>query len=527
MDLPLLHALQSIREIEEDLSSFTEDIGIDSTQPTHPNLIYVDQKAINGVHLEQQARDDVFYHLLQDDKNEKRIKTNTLTGAMHIATTLSKIASCWSIILPEGLCIDPSFHILKSKVSDDANMEILGLGDVRILYSFHSEFRQYYLGCGKLTIRNVSFYDRRSNPYRSYTHFAVMQDAQLNLINVKANTPYVGFLCAFEGASVTLDRCALYEPLIALQIEGGGVCMRDCVLVRCGTEIFRTTGVRLGGSLEATRVRYEDCSRFLIQTDSRCVFTDCRFNHGLHRNFAGKFMPQDSPNVKSIGFALFGVTAASTVECEGCKIKGYDGVFRVSNTGSKVALRRCRVSVVDGVGEILENGSAEVVDCRVKSIAYLLKIGFNLKGEMSFFRNTLSSSTKPSFLIDRMSKRPSHDVKGAEFGLAIYDARCLPTEKELSSYTDKFNEARLSRPSDKEAPVFNSRLMKQCGYCYEPEGQEAVSSRSSDEPIKSPRKFQFCEKCRQVCYCSKVCQTKDWPDHKLSCSRQAVLKQAA
>ena len=36
---------------------------------------------------------------------------------------------------------------------------------------------------------------------------------------------------------------------------------------------------------------------------------------------------------------------------------------------------------------------------------------------------------------------------------------------------------------------------------------------------KPDAKFQYCAKCRSVCYCSKECQKAHWRDHKLACSK--------
>jgi len=528
MDLQLLRSLQSIKKIEEDDPTFrTETIEPDSFTPTHPSVIYVDQKAVDGVDLDQSLGDklNLHYAVLSEDRFGRRIKTNSLTNAMRFASVLTGTYPRWTIVLLEGLYIDPNFHMDKKIGADSTLIEIFGMSNVRILQSFHSNFAQFYVGKGKLTIRNVRFYDRRSSPYRGGPFLGV-ENAHLQLIDVKMSVPEVGCLYVGDGASASFKRCSFSECLFPLQLEGGSANLEDCFYSRCGTEIFRTTGSAIGGTLKATRVRYVDCSRILAWSASHYSFVDCQFVHGIKRNFAvTRLGPKQPPHTLEFNFACFNVNAGSTVECDGCMIRGYEAVTRVCNSSSKVTLRRCQVSVTHGVAEVIENASVEVNDCHIQKAVYLLKIGFNLSGKTKFVRNKLSASTQPLFLVDQMSKEPTHDVKNADFQLAFFDyANSRATDAEKSSYTKAFYKAVESGPLDRATPVFNSSLMKQCGLCFLPEGQAALNARAGGRNITPPPKFQFCSKCRQVCYCSKECQSKHWPDHKLSCTKRAVPK---
>ena len=49
-------------------------------------------------------------------------------------------------------------------------------------------------------------------------------------------------------------------------------------------------------------------------------------------------------------------------------------------------------------------------------------------------------------------------------------------------------------------------MMKGCKHCRKVEKDPKV-------------KFQYCDRCLKVCYCSKECQKANWIDHKLACKK--------
>ena len=528
MELSLLRALRSMKKIEEDALFQTETIDPATFQPMHPNVIYVDQNLCDKFKGEKNmGKDQLLYVTESQDTSGMTLKTDQLTKAFLVATEVLKTFR-WTIILEEGLYIDPLFLNWPSEMPTGASFEIVGLNDVRILYLSDGPFehRRHPINDGHLTMRNIRLYDCRSNAYRNIPLFSFLSAARVEFIDVKISVPDIICLLVGQGASVRLKGCAFYEGLVPIQIDGGNARMEDCVFTRCGTEIFRTTGLSHGGNLSATRNRYVDCSKIIAWHRSHIVFTECRFEVGISRFMFDVPGPNPPLEKLDVDNYFLKIGSGATVECFDCEFRGYQAVTQLRGSDSNLYLKGCKISVVSGVADILENASIEIIDCHIEQAPFIWSNGCNVKGKASILRTTLGANVeRPVFLTDLMSGNPKHDFKNARNLRCKYSVT-RADDKERSGYTHAFMEVRMNAPEDKAAPVFNDWMMKSCELCNEPEGQENVDALNTDNPVlkKPPKKFQFCADCRQACYCSKVCQVKHWPDHKLSCTRRAVNK---
>jgi hypothetical protein len=54
-----------------------------------------------------------------------------------------------------------------------------------------------------------------------------------------------------------------------------------------------------------------------------------------------------------------------------------------------------------------------------------------------------------------------------------------------------------------------------CAWC----GRTAEQTLQSGAGVSDKCKLKECARCRSVRYCSKECQTADWPAHKATCKR--------
>ena len=333
-----------------------------------------------------------------------------------------------------------------------------------------------------------------------------------------------------KGASATVKRCSFYNCLHAICNEGGKVQVEDCLFSHCGTKDFRTCSALYGGTISATRLRFIDCSWIAVWVNSHTTFDHCQFKVVERSHYASQYKTSDfgayprGSHDFAIEFFVFHPIAGSTVFCNDCEFQGYDGVSNQTGSKTNVSLQRCRISTVVGLAEVKENAGMSVTDCNVDTV-YLMKIGYNAKGKIVFSKNSFSAKTRRLFLVDDMSKPLLSHLNGFQFEEAIFhNVLYLAHDKKQASYTKKYIAERLNTPAEKDAPLCDSCYMKMCEFCMKREGFEAISAHTLGGKVAPIKKFQFCSKCRQVCYCSKDCQAKHWADHKLSCPDRAEPK---
>ena len=544
MDLSLLRHLQEIAAIENDPALWfdleEETARIDAS---YEHVILVDQSLVDGVDLDQSAGDVCFRYKTvkgicdESGKEGSSVlwETNSLTRAMLIACPT---ALNWSIVLKPGLFVNP--YLFMRPMSSNArppppkapNVEIVGLGDARILFTGAPALKQISVGWGKFTLKRLRIYDLRREVNRRTPLFSVYDGARLELIDVKMTTPKLGVVCVMEGSIATFKKCSFYNCLVTILSNGGSVHLEDCLFSHCGTKQLRTIGAQNGSTLSASRIRFIDCSWIAIWVGSRATFDHCQFEVEERSHFASHDDVRKYANCPCIQselmvyYHVFFLCAGSTAICKDCDFSGYDGVSTQECSKTNVSLQRCRISTAVGLAELKENASMEVTDCHIDTL-YLMKIGYNLKGKITFANNEISGTTRRLFLVDDMSKPLLRDVKlkGIKFKDAYFACtRLSPHDQIKSGYTKKFIAQRLNTPDEKNAPVFDNLKMKQCGYCMKSEGEEAIISHSIGEKVEPVVSFRFCSKCRQVCYCSPECQKKHWRDHKLSCPDRATSK---
>ena len=70
----------------------------------------------------------------------------------------------------------------------------------------------------------------------------------------------------------------------------------------------------------------------------------------------------------------------------------------------------------------------------------------------------------------------------------------------------------------------NPDLYKRCQQCSKPEDEAVIKQWSKEQEVTHTTKFSHCARCRAVSYCSKECQAKHWPDHRLSCADSKARK---
>ena len=176
------------------------------------------------------------------------------------------------------------------------------------------------------------------------------------------------------------------------------------------------------------------------------------------------------------------------------------------------------------VAHATENASL-VVNDNVISSGLLIDCIANVKGRVEFLRNKLSANTRRIIALDRVSKKPKHDVHGLEFIHGPSESY-EPSAKERSKHTKRVKKMAQEKGGDSvDYEAFSSPKFKRCDKCLKREDDDAVNSWFRGVSAEPTQKFRYCKGCNELCYCSKECQLAHWPDHRLACrSKEAVAK---
>ena len=140
LDLPLLRHLQAIKKIEDDPTLEFIVGEFDKITTMYDNKILVNQSLVDRVDLPLCLADmSIWFRQRVGDPSRVIFETNSLTRALYIAFCWSNARFGWSILLAEGLYIDPViFKWNLPSIPGNFNpslgeLEIIGDCSVRIL----------------------------------------------------------------------------------------------------------------------------------------------------------------------------------------------------------------------------------------------------------------------------------------------------------------------------------------------------------------------------------------------------------
>ena len=220
MDLTLLRRLQSIKDMEENPPFKYEDIDMSTFKAMYPDVIIVDQSLADGTDLPEEVflpnpcMDKMLHRIVEErdfqvthgalgdssTATTKRVNapsslaklelhTNTFTRALSLFQVMSAAKAHWTIILKEGLYINPRFKISPFEGRKDASLEIVGMNGARILL-YDNVVGRLKLHGVKVTMRNVSLHDRRDETPLS--------------VAVSRSSEFVNSMAAYEKSDIKL-----------------------------------------------------------------------------------------------------------------------------------------------------------------------------------------------------------------------------------------------------------------------------------------------------------------------------------
>ena len=335
MDVHLLRTLQSIKQIEDDpsLQFQTNKIDLDSFIPKYQNVVLVDQQWHQSQLMTRMVGTEISLlppGILSPEipSTGKRLITNKLTVALEFVfgSYLGKVTSEWTVILKDGLFINPlnsirPFDAFASHKKSDflahphLLMEIVGLQDVRILLDHdHSGF--FASENINLTMRNMRIYDYRPNPCKAVPVLGGSPECYLE--DVKIHAPQVpGVICRGPGSRVFLKGCSL--NILRLEVFQGVFHAENCLITGHHESRFLK-----GTSLFADHVSFRGYG-IIVQFTSSCVLEGCKFDAiGL-----------------SVNKPAVDVCTNSKVDCRGTTFSGYLGAIRSTGSSSTALLRHC------------------------------------------------------------------------------------------------------------------------------------------------------------------------------------------
>jgi len=508
MDEPLLRILQSIKQIEDDPSMqfHTKEIDLATFIPKHDNVIVVDQQC-DPNQLILKTETGIYAPLSPGTLSSAiqssggRLISNKLSTALELAFSAyrsDEVSSEWTIILKEGLFINPLGHFLRLILDPlpHLTLEIVGLKDVRISLT-HDSADTFFSKDANLAMRNVRIYDFRENPCKMQGLFEV--EANCHLEDVKIHAPEVlGVWCNGPDSRVSMKGCSLNISLLG--VNRGVIRAENCLII----------------TREYTRVS-KGATFFMYDVVFRGPGIRAKFSSGIVIDGCKFEAVEDSES------PALDIWTASELDCRRTTFLGYKVAVASEGSGTTALLRHCNFFGGRVPAGIKQNANLLVADSFIQS-DYLLMVNFNVKGKVEFLRNRLSPSTKRIIFVDSVSKKPIVDLHDVTYTILDVPRPLKAKDKQISK-TEKIRAETFSRPhaSASEKNHVWSLLTEHGGKCCSKCGLEADQHQDMSRP-DTIIKFQYCGGCRAICYCSKECQTADWEDHRLICPRKKASK---
>ena len=389
-----------------------------------------------------------------------------------------------SIVVHEGMYIDPKFCFSLSAASNDFALEIIGVKEVRILLK-SSDPVLLQIDNVKITMKNISIYESSSNDIVIQAADSPSITAkELTFVDVRMRGCHLTVECN-EGSRLKVIDCVFSNYPTSFVMKRSRAEFRNCLWYHHfqneengSTELVANAVLVAGGSASFHKCRFIRKSGFEGQTDG----------------FACRVVRQGEITVKET------------------LVSGFYVAFLAENSDSKIVLDRCEIFDGGIAVNCQLNSSATVTKCKLGTDLVLRCMG-NETGEFKFQRNTLRPG--PSFGgvqhnvafidTDRELKKLKHDFARVKI---IYSSSTTKppsygasrkSREDFAQYCSSSDMARVIPPATRES--------RRCVFCDE------------DEKDKPEAKFQYCIRCKRARYCSRECQQSDWRDHKLMCKK--------
>ena len=507
MNVTLLRMLQSIKYMEDNSPIKFKDFNPSTIEATYPDVVVVDQTArdlysgSNDPSLSQDSplpAEFFFKEVPEEDfavihgpprqnshRPKREIITRSLTAAFYITAHWRRKHPRWTIVLKPGLYIDP-WLFLHSDPWCEA-YEIIGVKNARILIADGTDRHAqddsvFYFRDIKLKFRNVSIHDRRPERYR--------------------------------------DHGTCYH----MWMESAVVEMNDCLLTGCKVMMF-------GGSFTAHETHFDNCPYVCVKHDSRCFITNCFFDASRKVDRFGREIERSS-----CAYTTFSIEKRGYLSCKGTMFTDYDRTIYMSGSHTDALIENCMVTSRNIFASVNDNASIKIHK-NIIDADYLIDVSRNVTGKIDLKANIWSPMMTKTCFIDRMSTKPTHDMKekleyefdGEDEEEEAKKSTALKTRrKEISAYTKAFRRRAARRCAGEEVPKnIDMSLYKLCEFCRKPEDDEAITSWKHGEAVVPKVKYRYCSRCRLVSYCSRECRRMDWPDHRFDCSEDSTSKESS
>ena len=489
----------------EDDDFQTQKLTLETLRPTYPNVILVDQKV-----ADQDVARSLNDHLFKCPNLRSKPVTNQLSKALDLIRTHvqrgGKIA--WSIVLKEGLYIDPDIDICSSLWQLNVSIEIVGLNDVRILALKAREVPIVISGVN-FCFKNVRLYDRRKDTHPAFIHLKNRACVVMN--GVQVSSPMSIAVTAVDGVCVEIQGCAFRFTPRCIGVSDAKVNMNFSTVSECRHKTWPVIQLCNRASFSATKARFIDIGRILVYGRCQISFLVCVVQSGPRPKLSDK----DKERAPERPVHLFDVMGCSVLECKRSFIFGYPCLALVMGSKTRATFDECTIATT-AIGEVRDNASLEVFNSRIYTL-FLFTVKKCVAKPSQFKNNKLDKKAKTLkvLFVDEVSERPLTDICDVEFSSTLSD---LPPREPLGmgriAYMQLMNGfAERERNSD-VMPLSCDQYTK-CAFCYTPAGQiDNMAGMLNLAPL-TLESFIHCSDCEFGSYCSSQCQTEHLSDHQL------------
>ena len=390
-------------------------------------------------------------------------------------------------------------------------------------------------------------------------HKTIVEDPQVVFRNVKSHGP-LDEICAtpfsmlisqtyctfsFRNCEVSMRRITVEElvkqnRIHAISITGGKLSLDECsVRSICSASVCITSTANMN------TCRFVNCYSAVVLCRKNSIAT---LRHCFISN--------------TDGIAVESREGAESISLESCTVSKskkqglavYNGakkvlvnkcVFKANNTGSSsiegaIQLKNCDARIRDTViknqkafGVVIEDGYGEFFKVKIEECltGFLVQAGVLIKGcTICHCRSAIcicesisapivlesNTITKCRVEVGRMKNSPEPVLKGPTVPNITINA-----DKTLSGFIIKGK----TKGSDEKSvgSMCNVAVASNSVGPYKIQKSRQVCSHCGDSNVQLGRKLKTCSLCKNVMYCSKACQVKDWKKHKPICESHSSL----